>query len=420
MVTMQIALLQSGLHVMAQESFVPDVPPSSQAVAFNRLGDYQVNNNYGMPDINIPLFEIDYHGYKIPLTLHYEASPLKPGYNYDVTGVGWTLSGNSCVSRTIKDAADEYKYFSYSTPFTLDTFQDPSGNSMMYVTYKDVLDRLNYQYDTYNIVLPSGRTIPFFMYKSNGVMQYKLMPSDSNVKIECNYSISAFNSIDSFTVTDENGVRYYFALADKSSTGFDNDLNANRNVTWLLTCIDIPSKGTISYEYTELQSIQTYTVEEPVLRVSRFMSQMQEDAQKSRFMVSSPPQPECPRYKMRFLSRISYGPTKNDFIYQPDGKHMKEIVVSDCNNFIRKYTLTMMSLSSYTSNLASLVISGQDNESLVYSFTYTSCNPGTYTDYWGNKCYSNSIKDVGNFNMFFNCEEDGNMLFQFFFLPPKP
>lgn len=104
-----IALLLSGLNTEAQngsQGLMPDVPPSPQAVAFNRLGDYQVNNNYGAPDINIPLFEIDFHGYKIPLTLHYEAAPLKPGYNYDVTGVGWTLSGNSCVSRTIKDIAD--------------------------------------------------------------------------------------------------------------------------------------------------------------------------------------------------------------------------------------------------------------------------------------------------------------------------
>ena len=115
------ALLLSVLDTMAQNTSleqIPDVPPSPQAAAINRLGDFQVTNNYGAPDINIPLFEIDHHGYKIPLALHYEATPLKPGYNYDVTGMGWTLSGNSCVSRTIKDRADEYTYFNFSTPFT--------------------------------------------------------------------------------------------------------------------------------------------------------------------------------------------------------------------------------------------------------------------------------------------------------------
>ena len=404
------ALLLSGLHTVAQTTshgIIPDIPPSPQAVAFNRLGDYQVSNNYGVPDINIPLFEIDFHGYKIPLTLQYEASPLKPGYNYDVTGVGWTLSGNSCVSRTIKDRADEVAFLNTSSPFTLDSFQDHLGNPRMYVDYKNVLDRLNFQYDSYSIVLPSGRTIPFFMYKSGGDMTYDLMPSDGNVQIECFYGV---NSIDSFRVKDESGVTYHFRDADKASSGFDNSPNAERNVTWLLSSIDIPAKGRITYEYTGLQDIHTSTVEEPVLRVSRLMSQMQEDQQRKRLEVSSPPQPECPRYRMRFLSRISYGPTRVDFSYQPDGRHMREIAVSDCGDTIRRYTLAINGSSTYGSSLTSLVISGPDNaERLVYGFTYWGCNPGNLTDYWGNRCNSNSSKDLGNFNMYFNNEEDGNM-----------
>lgn len=404
------ALLLSSLDAMAQNASmeqIPDVPPSPQAAAFNRLGDYQVNNNYGAPDINIPLFEIDHHGYKIPLALHYEATPLKPGYNYDVTGVGWTLSGNSCVSRTIKDRADECAYLNFSTPFTLDTFQDNLGSSLMYVNYKDRLYQLNYQFDSYNIVLPSGRTIPFFMYKSNGVMKYDLMPSDGNVKITCSYGT---NSIDSFTVWDENGVTYHFRDAETAHNGFDNDVNAYRNVTWYLTSIDIPSKGTIYYEYTGEQSIKTYIVEEPMLRVSRLMTQMNEDRLLKRFQVSSPPQPECPRYRMRFLSRISYGPTRVNFNYQSDGKHMKEIVISECGDTIRKFSLAINGSSTYGHSLTSLVISGKGNgERLAYGFQYWNCNPGDRTDYWGNRCFSNSAKDLGNFNMYFNIEEDDNM-----------
>ena len=403
------ALLLSGFHALAQNSaqgLIPDVPPSPQAVAFNRLGDYQLNNNYGAPDINIPLFEIDFHGYKIPLTLHYEATPLKPGYNYDVTGLGWTLSGNSCVSRTIKDRADEVGRF--NNPFTLDSFNFPSGQPRMYVDYASQIDQMNFQYDSYNIVLPSGRSIPFFMYKNNGVMKYDLMSSDGNVRVECSYGT---NSIDSFKVTDEYGVKYSFRVADKASYGFDNSLNADRNVTWLLTRIDIPAKGTITYDYTDLQDIHTNTVEEPMLRVSRLMTQMQEDANEKRFQVSSPPQPECPRYRMRFLSRISYGPTIVDFNYLSDGKHMKEIVVSDCGDTIRTYTLAVNGSSIYGSSLRSLVISGKGNgERLAYGFQYWDCNPGDRTDYWGNRCFSNSAKDLGNFNMYFNIEDDNMYL----------
>ena len=411
-----MAFLLLSMHILAQnvsQGLTPEIPPSPQAVAFNRLGDYQVNNNYGAPDINIPLFEIDHHGYKIPLTLHYEASPLKPGYNYDVTGLGWTLSGNSCVSRTIKDRADEYVFLNNFSPFTLDTFDDHLGRPKMYVDYKNMLDQLNYQYDSYNIVLPSGRTIPFFMYKFNGIMQYDLMSLDNHVKIECSYSTSGLRSIDAFTVTDENGVIYSFTIADKSTNGYDNDPNAYRNVTWLLTSIDVPSKGRITYDYYPEVDIYTQNdIAEPTYRVSRLMSQMVEDWQLKKFDVGLTLQYHCPRYRMRFLKRISYGPTNVDFNYYGDNRHMREIVVSENNETIKKFSFDINGLF-----LTSLVFSGCNNEDkLEYGFGYQNISVNTcdtivrYTDYWGNICYSNNNSDLGNFNMYFNNEEDGSYL----------
>ena len=224
-ITLAVFLL-SVADITAQNispEVIPDTPPSPQAVAFNRLGDYQLNNNYGMPDISIPLFEIDHHGYKIPLTLHYEAIPMKPGYNYDVTGFGWTLSGNSCVSRTIKGRADENGRF--NNPFALDPFNNSTGQAKKYMDYANELDNMNFQYDSYNNVLPSGRNIPFFMYMSGNSMRYELLNMDREVIISCTYTSQ---SIDSFTVTEENGVTYHFTIADKASNGFENDPNAEK------------------------------------------------------------------------------------------------------------------------------------------------------------------------------------------------
>lgn len=413
-ITLTVSLLMS-LQLRAQNNnpeVKPDIPPSPQAVAFNRLGDYQVNNNYGMPDISIPLFEIDHHGYKIPLTLHYEATPMKPGYNYDVTGFGWTLSGNSCVSRTIKDRADEVGRF--NNPFALDAFYDQAGHMKRYMDYADELDNLNFQYDSYNIVLPSGRSIPFYMYKSNGGMHYDLLNLDTHVKIVCSYDT---NIIYGFTVTDENGVIYHFTVADKTNNSFDDDVNADRNVTWLLTSIDIPSKGTIYYEYSAIQTVNASVVEEPVVRVSRLASEREEDFNERRLRVIKVPQPQCPRYRMRFLNRIVYGPTQVVFNYNNDHLHMSEIVVSESGQTIKRFTLNMDGYGENTcSSLTSLVISGQNNEErLEYRFSYSSKNPGSYTDFWGNRCNpgpslladnghtinNNGMDDLGYFNMFF-------------------
>ncbi len=410
-------LLLSGLHAMAQngsQGLIPDVPPSPQAVAFNRLGDYQVNNNYGAPDISIPLFEINHHGFKIPLTLHYEASPLKPGYNYDVTGLGWTLSGNSCVSRTIRDIADECA----GTPFTQDDFRLSSGaeREYLYYHYNHLLDRLNFQYDIYNIALPSGRTIPFFMYKSGEVMTYRLLSPDSNVKIQCSYSP---NSINSFTVTDESGVTYHFTLPEKAANIYQDDPNADRNVTWLLESIDIPAKGSIYYQYTTTPVVinTQNIVREPVVSVCRLYDSRSEWQNEQRFSVKGHFQSQSPRYEMRFLKRIIYGPTNVDFNYKDDRQHMKEIVVSENGDTIRKFSLNVYG-SPYIPNwhLNSLAISGQNGEDrLEYGFSYFTNNPGEYTDFWGNCCNAGpnvigdnghtvnnyGLDNLGNFNLFF-------------------
>ena len=413
-----MALMLSGIHVMAQngsQGLIPDIPPTPQAAAFNRLGDYQADNNYGIPDISIPLFEIDFHGYRIPLTLHYEASPLRPGYNYDVTGVGWTLSGNSCISRTIKDIADEC---AAEHPFTLDGFQLSSGSAKeyLYYHYNHLLDKLNYQYDVYNIVLPSGRNIPFFMYKSNGIMTYQMMPSDSNVRISCYYSP---NSIDSFTVKDENGVKYNFTLPEKAANIFQDDPNADRYVTWLLTSIIIPSKGTINYYYTENPVvINTHQIlREPIVSVCRLYDSWGEWSNERHFNVKGTFLSQSPRYEMRLLRRILYGPTSVDFNYMNDNQHMREIVVRENGDTIRKCALNVYGQASLPNwNLNSLVFSGENGDDrLEYGFTYSSTIPGDYTDYWGNVCEAgpsvnasnghsmnnNGLDDLGNFNLFF-------------------
>ena len=253
------------------------------------------------------------------------------------------------------------------------------------------------------------------MYKFNGVMQYDLMSKDSNVKIECSYSTSDIHSINSFTVTDENGITYYFTLADKSTNGYDNDPNAFRNVTWMLTYIDIPARGHITYEYYDEVNIYTQNnIGETTYRVSRLMSEMMEDWEQKKFDVIRTFQYHCPRYRMRFLKSIYYGPTKVDFNYYADNQHMKEIVVSENNETIKKFSLTISDRF-----LTSLVFTGTNNEDkLEYGFNYQNRymdlndSIGMDTDYWGNICSSNIKRGIGNFNMYFNNEEYGGYLNQ--------
>lgn len=201
--------ISTGISAVEMEDLRPDLPSTPQAEAFKRLGEFSVSNSSGIPNIGIPLFNIEYGGYTIPLGLHYEANPLKPGYNYDVYGYGWTMSGNSCVSRTIRDTPDEQIYFSGTNPFELDSFIKPNGEQKRFVDYRSSLNFFNFKYDDFTVTLPDGRSIPFYIHRNGSNLVFETLPSDRHVKISCHYSTD-LPGISDFTIVDEKGITYFF------------------------------------------------------------------------------------------------------------------------------------------------------------------------------------------------------------------
>jgi len=51
-------------------SIIPSIPTSPQAEAFSRYGEYSINYQTGVPDISIPIYEINQRGYKLPVALN--------------------------------------------------------------------------------------------------------------------------------------------------------------------------------------------------------------------------------------------------------------------------------------------------------------------------------------------------------------
>ncbi len=397
-----------------------DIPTSPQAAAFVRLGEYKVNNQYGSPDISIPLFNIDCYGYKIPLTLRYEAQPLHPGYNYDVYGLGWMLSGNSCVIRTIKSQPDEYG--DDNKKFRI----EPNLHTYNFYDYKhkrsDYLDWINTELDTYKIILPTGRIIPFFMYYDKNLsgdgLKVDLLSIDKNVKVLCNTSN---NTINSFTVIDEMGIKYVFDIAEKASNTFFNYNKAMANVSWLLSRIEIPGKEAIFYNYNNTIEINENQFREPILNITRLFQGI-EKIDKNYFSfedmiycgyepsneqivethpqydISIKQQQACNIYHIKLLKSISSN--TGDYIqfsYSDDNRHIKAItrnVINKDNNqtFSQTYNFEIND-----QKLVKLTIGTKDP--LVYKFDYTINRPGKETDHWGNWGESISPVDIGNFNV---------------------
>ncbi|MBO9675172.1 MAG: hypothetical protein J7577_17125 [Sphingobacteriaceae bacterium] len=84
------------------------VTPSGNAKIVEQLMDHQISYSTGRPNIQIPLYEIDFAGMKIPISLNYGATGLALGQMSGPVGAGWSLSTNYQISRTVRGRPDEF------------------------------------------------------------------------------------------------------------------------------------------------------------------------------------------------------------------------------------------------------------------------------------------------------------------------
>ena len=384
----------------SSSSLLPSIPTSPQAESFQRVGDYSVNNASGIPDISIPLFEIDHHGYKIPLTLRYIATPLRPSYNYDVCGHGWGLSTGFCITRTVETMRDEANYFKLHEN-VLNGF---------YSTYEDGLKDYNLRYDQFHATLPNGASFSFYIRRNqSGQLEY-VISDRKQWKISC--SLDGIQ-LTGFTVTDNAGVKYFFFKADEAIGVQDT-----YNVAWYLTRIELPNTpNPILFEYQ--QTIRQTTVmgtAEPIITIERFWSYPFYEYEENRdYSISS--RIDFPNtntnYKMPLLSTISYGPTTIRFSYQNSANestfnYLDKITVSEHLTAIKEFYFSYQKQQFHSYPLASLTRlveqgTNVNTDSLVYQFIYSGTSSMQNTDHWGYCCFGNpgtQFPNVANFNVF--------------------
>lgn len=377
----------------------PSVPTSPQAAAFSKYGDIEINHSTGIPDISIPLFEINHRGYKVPLTLKYNPLPLRPGYNYDVYGHGWGLSVSSCISRTIEYLPDEWKDFKIETDKLSDRYESHKADIM----------KINLGHDIFNAVLPDGSSFEFVMHRGVNGLEY-IVSNNRSVKISCSYSTA---NIRSFTVTDEHGIVYIFDGADTPYRGLGapSSLYYDSYVSWQLSSIQLPNSTepiVFSYGASMESKYKQYAKEAAVL----LRYGLEYDSFRGRAIAIENAQTYC--YKMKLLTSIEYGSTSIGLIYRSgasnvEHNYVNRILIKDNNHLIRNIQLDK-SMHSYSrtgnmndsiAKLNKITISGESGEPMVYECTYTS--NGVYfagTDHWGYLNGSDVQHDIGNFNVF--------------------
>ena len=80
---------------------------SPNAAEIEKYGKIPVSYFNGLPNINIPLTELQAKDYSLPVYLTYHAGGNKPEQHPGWVGLGWTLHAGGCISRTINGVKDE-------------------------------------------------------------------------------------------------------------------------------------------------------------------------------------------------------------------------------------------------------------------------------------------------------------------------
>lgn len=380
-------------------NIIPSIPTSPQANSFQRVGDFTVNNASGIPDISIPLYEIDHYGYKVPLALRYIATPLKPGYNYDVTGHGWALTIGSCISRTINSAPDEDYDFRLSEDKMLDYYHGQING------IDNILKDYNFQHDRFNVVLPDGRSFYFYIHNDqyNG-LRYVVSDTKFN-NIQCLFSTGNING---FILYDDNGVKYTFDISDYT---FDSS-NYGEKVSWYLSSIVLPNASSpilLSYDANIVQR-HFDALEEPILILGhQFYTNPTIDNPSKAYLSLNHSIAAC-NYRIRLLTEIQCGVTKVVFQYQdvseePIYNYLKRISIHSGLQTERIFQLSYDNfdvMGKKVSHLRRITVRGNENgtDSLVYNLDYYSIGGFQGTDHWGNWSDHYYSYNIANMNLY--------------------
>lgn len=398
------ALFPFAAHAASELPYVtPSVPTSPQAAAFKMYGDVAVNPAMGVPDISIPLFDIEHHGYRLPLSLKYNPAPFHPGYNYDVFGHGWALSVSSCISRSIECMPDE------TTGFKLDT--DQFGKLYRNIT-PETMEKLNLKSDLFTATLPDGSSFDFVIrQKYSGGIEY-VVSGGRDVKINHTSDVSKINS---FTVVDEQGIEYAFTGADTTFAGPGCTITpyGTTYVSWQLTSMRLPHSAeliTFGYEKS-ISSNYGRQQAEPAVRFHHIYEGRDPD----RFDVTFQTYTRQHAYQMQLLTSITYGTTTILVNYKNGANsdhynYAQSIMIRDSGSLVRTINLEQhQGILQYNgsgnmpfSTLDSVtLLGGNDTSSEIYRCGYASSYASFgETDHWGNLNHRSSNHDVAYMNLF--------------------
>lgn len=230
----------------ALESLRNIVPPSPNASSLGKYSEWPVSLYTGLPNISVPIYELNGRNIKVPIDISYHASGNRVGDIASWVGLGWALNAGGVISRSVRGLPDEDSYFSYASRYTdPNNFQSTSTITNGATMHRVDAANLNgdSQQDVYTLSA-MGKSYRLLL-KADGTVT--TMPY-SNVRVT--YAIP-----NSWRVTLEDGTQLLFggsnSFCEINTTTFGAAAGGIQyNSSWYLQSITSPSGEVVNFTYS--------------------------------------------------------------------------------------------------------------------------------------------------------------------------
>ena len=224
----QRSVSSTELYNVDIPKFVPKSPTVSSMMQFV---DIPVSHYTGIPNISIPIYEIDIDELKIPINLNYHSSGIRVDQEASWVGLGWALDVGGVINRTIKCGDDFYEY-SPTNHIEEGYLTAPEVNEINYAEllghyYLQEFTIIYYlkadsEPDIFSYSLPNVKG-KFLIDKSRGTV---LLDKSTNVKIE----LIENDRSKQFQITTPDGVKYVLSLPE-TTYSYNRNGYLNKNYT---------------------------------------------------------------------------------------------------------------------------------------------------------------------------------------------
>jgi YD repeat-containing protein len=201
-------ICQSGL-LFTMPTISSPVPVSPNAASLGQYGEIPVGFYTGIPEVNVPIYNINTGSLKMPISLSYHGGGIKVEEIASWVGLGWSLNAGGMITRQQRGIPDEtpgggYLY-DYSTVDSV-IYQNisPAGEINLFQQIQAGTRDGEQDVFFYNLGGESGR----FIFDSSG----SVVPVNATRDL---FQFGTFKGVaNSWKVTDMNGVQYFFTALE--------------------------------------------------------------------------------------------------------------------------------------------------------------------------------------------------------------